>query len=95
MEAGHSSMRPRSGRFSSFDHDRGQGDGAREMLEARVGIEPLERFILRKLLILRCNKIEKNIRNVEPQYTAGARNSIKEFVPFRSRQLVASLQAGN
>jgi hypothetical protein len=41
------------------------------------------------------DKIEKNSGSAEPWYTAGARDSIKKLLPFRSKQLVASLPAGN
>jgi len=49
-------------------------------LEARVGFEPLGGLILRKLLILRNSKTEKNDENAEVRYTAGTGNDQKTRV---------------
>jgi hypothetical protein len=44
-----------------------------------VGVEPLGGLILRKLLILRNSKMEKNHKNAEVRYTAGTRNGRKDL----------------
>jgi len=43
----------------------------REILEARVGIEPSSLLQTRKLLVPRSDKNYKNDRNTEVRYTAG------------------------
>jgi len=44
------------------------------------GVELFGALILRKLLILRNVKIEKNCRNAEPRDTAGTRNPLSEMI---------------
>jgi len=49
--------------------------GLREILEARVGIEPSGSLQTRKLFFPRSDKSFKNSRNGEVRYTAGTRDT--------------------
>jgi len=50
--------------------------GLREILEARVGIEPKMTLKVRKLLILVNAKNAKNTESAQAGYTSGTRNPI-------------------
>jgi len=51
--------------------------GLREILEARVGIEPSSLMETRKLFILRADRTAKIAKNAEVRYTAGTRTNDK------------------
>jgi hypothetical protein len=63
-----------------------------------VGVEPSRGLILRKLLILRNSKREKNHKNAEVRYTAGKRHTPTLHDPLllpRTAKLRSSFTRGD